>query len=228
MTNVKLEWRDELTPVATAFDDPYYSRYDGRLEAGHVFINGNDLPERWAQGGDFTIAELGFGTGLNFLETKRQFLETAPETSTLTFVSFEKFVLNADDIRKALSRWPELTESPEEMLSNWPPVDGLNTFQEDRVTLKLFVGDANELVTQMQDAADAWYLDGFDPAKNPELWNEDLMAHVALKTKPDGTFATYTAAGWVRRMLGAAGFEVSKRKGYGRKRDMSVGTRASI
>lgn len=218
-----IEWTDAGTPRAAAFDDVYYSDADGRAEAEHVFLAGNSLPDRWRETPSFTIAELGFGTGLNFLTALSAWRDAAPTTARLHFVSFEAHPMTAADIRQALSRWPDLGIDADALLSSWPPAPGFSTRDVGAARLTLGVGDANDLLPRWQDRADAWFLDGFNPAKNPDLWRAELMAELHASTAPTGTFATYTAAGWVRRNLIAAGFTVAKINGYGTKREMLVG-----
>lgn len=224
-----IEWDENHVPVATRFDDPYYSKNDGRAETHHVFIEGNKLPHRFQEGQNIHIAELGFGTGLNFLETLTHWNKLEREhffgKAHLTFTSFELYPLSKDDIARALQRWPDLAALSLPFLDEVSFEEGWQDIVIDNVTLRLAIGDANQLIHQMGEGADAWFLDGFSPAKNPELWNAELMTAVGQKTRLGGTFATYTAAGWVRRMMGEAGFEVERIKGFGTKRHMSVGYR---
>ncbi|MEO0946460.1 MAG: tRNA (5-methylaminomethyl-2-thiouridine)(34)-methyltransferase MnmD [Pseudomonadota bacterium] len=223
MTTIR--WDETGTPVATRFDDPYYSKRDGRAEAQHVFINGNRLPERFAANAHIHVAELGFGTGLNFFETLTHWDAHKVRGASLSYTSFELFPLTTDDITRALSPWPTLEAIGELWRDDIPRQPGWHTITRGDVTLRLAIGDANEMIDTMQNIVDAWFLDGFSPAKNPELWNESLMQKVGLKTSATGTFTTYTAAGWVRRMMEDAGFEVERIEGYGTKRHMSVGRR---
>ena len=219
-----IEWRDGTLPISKHFDDPYYSREDGRAETAHVFIAGNNLPQRWNKSEHFTIAELGFGTGLNFLETVYQWQALADVTARLNFISFEAFPLKAEDARTALSSWPELEILANRLLDFWHwNGKGLQIDFAPNIHLRVFEGDANQTLPAQNLNADAWYLDGFSPAKNPELWNENLIHEVGRNTRTGGTFATYTSAGFVRRNLQAAGFEVSKVPGFGRKREMLAG-----
>lgn len=220
----EIEWKDGNLPVSLKFDDPYYSRADGRAETSHVFINGNDLPLRWADMKTCVIAELGFGTGLNFLETVFQWRKHKPENATLTFISFEQYPMQTEEMQRALSIWPELSGLAETLCRLWELDKNLmdTEFLSD-VRLQIYFGDANQALPPARFKADAWYLDGFSPAKNPELWNEMLMRQVAKHTVANGTFATYTAAGFVRRGLQSAGFEVHKINGFGTKRDMLIG-----
>lgn len=218
-----LEWRDGDFPISTQFDDPYYSVVDGRAETDHVFIKGNHLKERWLETKSCTIAELGFGTGLNFLETIRQWQLSAVETSNLHFISFEQYPIKKEEMQKALSHWPELKMLATRLCEIWQPDQTIDVEFTNQIRLTIHIGDANALLSNLKFKADAWYLDGFSPAKNPELWNEALMLEVGKHTASNGTFATYTAAGFVKRGLQAAGFDIEKTKGFGRKRDMLIG-----
>ncbi|MEJ6403030.1 tRNA (5-methylaminomethyl-2-thiouridine)(34)-methyltransferase MnmD [Yoonia sp. 2307UL14-13] len=212
----KLDWRDGV-PIATAFDDPYYSLDDGLAETRHVFLAGNDLPARFA--GDFHIAELGFGTGLNFLVTWAAWNE-AGRPGALRFTSFEAFPMDEGDMRDALGHFTELAPYAETFLAHWAPGQRDVTLP-DGPTLDVIIGDARETLPAWEGQADAWFLDGFSPAKNPELWNSTLLQSVGQNTKPGGTAATYSAAGHVRRSLTEAGFTVARTPGYGRKRHMT-------
>ncbi len=227
-SNHPLEWNEDGHPVSTLFGDLFHSRHDGQAESRHVFLAGNGLPERWAARPYFSIAELGFGTGLNFLETWRTWRATRPFAAQLSFASFEAFPLTLDQMRRALGRWPDLAQLAERLLdalpSSWPPAGEERPVRLDRQTqLVVVIGDARETVPQWPGKADAWYLDGFAPRQNPEMWNQDLMKAVARATTPNGTLATYTAAGFVRRNLEAARFTVEKRAGFGGKREMLAG-----
>ena len=211
-----LDWRDGGVPVSRRFDDPYFSLAGGLEEARHVFLAGNGLPERFSAG--FHIAELGFGTGLNLLAT-----HLAKPGVTLSYTSFEAFPLDASEIAKALTAFPEAMLVAGAFLQAWDL--GLRRFDLGQIAVEVIVGDARDTLPIWQGKADAWFLDGFSPAKNPELWSDDLMREVGLHTSAGGTFATYTAAGHVRRGLAAAGFTVERQTGFARKRHMSVGHR---
>lgn len=213
----ELEWRDGTIPISRKFDDPYFSLDNGLAETRHVFIDGNDLPARF--GGDFHIGELGFGTGLNFL-TVWKVWEEAGSQGTLTFTTFEAFPMAIEDMKNALVAFPEVAPWAAKMIV------GLNKGDTNfgPVSLKIIIGDVRETLPNSDFRADAWFLDGFSPAKNPEMWGADLMAEVGRHTATNGTAATYTAAGHVRRALEDAGFVVTRTSGYGRKRHM---TRAS-
>lgn len=217
----ELDWRDEKIPVSRRFDDPYFSLDNGLEETRHVFLAGNDLPERFADG--FQIAELGFGTGLNFLVTLAAWRESGV-AGRLSFTTFEAFPMAAADRERALAAFPELGSLREELTRAL--ASGAGPYDFGDTTLTIIVGDARQTLSEQSFAADAWFLDGFSPAKNPELWGEDLMAEVGRLTKPDGTVATYTAAGHVRWALAAAGFDVTRVAGYGRKRHMTRARKA--
>ncbi len=216
----ELEWRDGCVPVSTQFDDPYFSLDDGMAETAHVFLSGNNLPARFQRG--FHIAELGFGTGLNLLCAWQSFRESGV-AGRLHFTSFEAFPMTRADAQAALAAFPSVAELAEPLLGAW--TQDSFSFEAPGLTAQIIIGDANKTVPQMAEKADAWFLDGFSPAKNPELWGDALMAEVGRKTRAGGTFATYTAAGHVRRALQEAGFEVDRVPGFGRKRHMSVGTK---
>lgn len=217
MPDCDLDWSAENVPVSRQYDDPYFAVTDGLAESTHVFLCGNGLPERFERG--FHIAELGFGTGLNAIAAWRAW-EAAGVGGALRFTSFEAHPMSMDDRFRALARWPELGDHARrlgEALARGSAAD-LGTLH-----LEVVGGLAEDTVPAWDGFADAWFLDGFNPAKNPAMWTGDLMAAVARRTKPGGTFATYTAAGHVRRALEAAGFEVERRAGFGTKRHMSVG-----
>ncbi|WP_299735174.1 tRNA (5-methylaminomethyl-2-thiouridine)(34)-methyltransferase MnmD [uncultured Roseobacter sp.] len=216
-------WNANGVPVSNRFDDPYFSLENGLEETRHVFLQGNGLPERFCDG--FHVAELGFGTGLNFLTTVRAWRQFGV-AGCLKFTSFEAYPMSAPEIEKALAAFPELHDLAAALIALWSPEGGPIEFGED-VVLNLLVGDASTELQTWSDKANAWYLDGFSPAKNPELWSDAILKQVALHTASKGSFATYTAAGFVRRALTDAGFEVTRTKGYGRKRHMSVGVLAS-
>ena len=218
-------------PYSEEFGDFYYSRADGRAECRHVYLGGNGLPERFAGSGNFVIGELGFGTGLNFLETWSAWERTAPVGALLEFHSFELRPLPRSDMMRALSAWPDLREKSARLAAAWPdePAAGASLgFEGDGRSIRLCVhaGLALDTLETLRFEADAWFLDGFSPARNPEMWSVDLMRLVAQRTAQGGTFATYSAAGWVRRNLQDAGFLVEKRQGHAGKRAMSAGVLA--
>ncbi len=213
-----LIWRDDALPVSVRFDDPYFSIANGLAETRHVFLAGNGLPDRFQAG--FRVAELGFGTGLNALAAWQAW-DASGQNGPLSFTSFEMYPLTADEMSRALSHWPELSDKAGALCAAW--ATGGERFQLPGLDLHVIRGDANQTLASWSGRADAWFLDGFSPAKNPELWSADLMAEVARHTANGGTFATYTAAGHVRRSLEAAGFDVTRLPGFAGKRHMSSG-----
>lgn len=217
-------------PYSSEFGDHFYCRTDGRLECGHVFLDGNGLPGRWANGGGFTIGELGFGTGLNFCETTRQWRAHRSPEAQLHFISFERFPMPAEDIGRALSQWPEIAREREELLAKWPgaPRDSVSIELGEQTRLTVVCGDALENLAGFDGLFDAWFLDGFAPSRNPDMWSAALMAAVFGHTASGGTFATYAAAGFVRRNLQEAGFLVERRKGFAGKREMLCGHKPRI
>ncbi|EYD73964.1 putative peptidase [Rubellimicrobium mesophilum DSM 19309] len=210
----QIDWRD-ATPVSRRFDDPYFSLQGGLEETRHVFLAGNGLPARFRPG--FSILELGFGTGLNFLVTLRAHRATNP--GPLAYTSFEAFPMSPEDRARALSAFPEIAPEAAE-LTQALRAPGPWTFGD--VTLRIVEGDARETLPAWESRADAAYLDGFSPARNPEMWEPALLQAVARRLKPGGTLATYSAAGHVRRALADAGLAVERRPGFGTKRHMSV------
>lgn len=223
-----LTWHEGDMPYSPRFGDHYYTRAGGLAETGHVFIAGNGLPERWRDRENFTIGELGFGTGLNMLETWNCFRTTKGQ-GRLTLFSIEAYPLSAADITRALRTWPELAFETQRLLAGWPdtPEDeqAITIELDDRTSLTVLIGPAADRIADLPQDVDAWYLDGFAPARNPEMWDTDLLEAVFARTAPGGSFATYTAAGWVRRNLQATGFIVEKRAGFAGKREMAVGRR---
>jgi len=216
-----LDWRDGVVPVSRRFDDPYFSLAGGLDEARHVFLAGNGLPGRFRPG--FHIAELGFGTGLTMLAALMAW-RAAGVAGVLRYTSFEACPLSAPDMARALAAFPEAASVSSAFLAQWAA--GATRLVLDGMEAEVIVGDARATLPVWTGLADAWFLDGFSPAKNPELWSADLMAAVARHTAPGGSFATYTAAGHVRRALAAAGFTVDRLPGFGRKRHMTAGVLA--
>ena len=203
--------------LATRFEDPYFSLEDGLAETRHVFLSGNGLPERFCDG--FQVAELGFGTGLNFLATWAAW-KAAGNSGVLRFTSFEMYLMSASDLTRALSTFTSLTDLAAPLIE--ARRNNERGLVAEGVVLEIVEGDARQTVAGWSEQADAWYLDGFAPSRNPELWERGLLAEVARHTAPNGTAATYSAAGSIRRGLSDAGFNVERREGYGRKRHMTV------
>lgn len=215
-----LDWRDGNVPVSRRFGDRYFSIGGGLAETRQVFLAGNGLPARFRPG--FRIAELGFGTGLNMLAALIAWRQTGI-AGPLRYTSFEAFALAAADMARALQAFPEALAVAGPFLDQW--ARGQRQISCDGLEADIIDGDARDTLPLWQGAADAWFLDGFSPAKNPELWSDALMAQVADHTKAGGSFATYTAAGSVRRALTTAGFAVERVAGFGQKRHMIKGTK---
>lgn len=216
-TRARLDWRAGV-PVSARFDDPYFSLQDGLAETRHVFLAGNGLPDRFRPG--FRIAELGFGTGLNMLAAWIAW-RASGTPGPLRYTGFEAFPLTAAETEAALSAFPEAAAMAGPLLGALGR--GETRIEAEGLSAEIVLGDARDTLPRWQGQADAWFLDGFAPARNPELWGEALMAEVARHTAPGGSFATYTAAGHVRRALDHAGFAVARLPGYARKRHMSAG-----
>lgn len=235
--HARLDWNEAGTPVSSDFGDVYFSNDNGLSETRYVFLQQNQLPARFSHhdGDTFVIGETGFGTGLNFLATMKAFLEQTSQSGNalrLHFISFEKYPLTRDDLRKALDAWPELAHFSQDLVKQWPlPVSGCHRlhFASGRIRLDLWFGDIKDMLPQVPHQADglvdAWYLDGFSPAKNPEMWTQELFDGLARLARPNATLSTFTCAGFVRRGLIAAGFAMKKVKGHGSKREMLAGER---
>ena len=217
-----LDWRDGDVPVSRRFDDPYFSLDNGLAETRYVFLDGNDLPARFRDG--FHVAELGFGTGLNLLATLDLWRATG-QTGTLRYTSFEAFPMEPADMIRAQQAFSELQGIARELEPQWQT--GARRIRLPDLHFTLIEGDARNTLRDLQTPVDAWFLDGFSPAKNPELWESDLLSLVGQKTAPGGTAATYTAAGHVRRALDAAGLATTRIPGFGRKRHMTTARKAA-
>ncbi len=211
-------WRHGHLPVSPRFDDPYYSPQGGLDEARHVFLAGNGLPDRFRPG--FHIAELGFGTGLNALAAWQAWRDAAIP-GQLRYTAFEAYPLCADDMARALTQFPQVAQPARDLVASWR--SGARSVSLPGLHLDVVIGDARDTLGDWDGCADAWFLDGFAPARNPELWEPGLLQQVASHTAPNGSLATYTAAGHVRRTLAKAGFRVERRPGFGRKRHMTAG-----
>ncbi|WP_193216274.1 bifunctional tRNA (5-methylaminomethyl-2-thiouridine)(34)-methyltransferase MnmD/FAD-dependent 5-carboxymethylaminomethyl-2-thiouridine(34) oxidoreductase MnmC [Buttiauxella massiliensis] len=235
--SANLDFNEEGTPVSREFDDVYFSNDNGLEETRYVFLGGNRLNERFAthERSLFVVGESGFGTGLNFLtlwQAFEDFCKNQPQATLkrLHFISFEKFPLTVKDLHAAHAHWPELADFAQQLQQQWPlPIAGCHRIllAEGRITLDLWFGDINELIPQLDDTlnnqVDAWFLDGFAPSKNPDMWTPQLFNAMAKFARTGSTLATFTCAGFVRRGLIDAGFAMTKTKGFGRKREMLVG-----
>lgn len=212
---------------STQFDDIYFSPEDGLAETRHVFLDNNNLPAAWASSSHFTIGETGFGTGLNFLAAWTLFEATAPADAMLDFLSFELYPLSVTDIQSALGHFaPHFGNRLRRMLDQYPMrVNGWHRLDFGRVRLTLVFDDVNAAIPRVRVAGgvDAWFLDGFAPAKNPQMWSDTVFSNMARLSRPGATLASFTAAGLAKDGLRRVGFDIEKRRGYGRKRDMITG-----
>jgi tRNA 5-methylaminomethyl-2-thiouridine biosynthesis bifunctional protein len=217
----KLDW-EANAPRSVFFGDIYFSG-DGAAEARHVFVDGNDLERRFAGAQRFTIGELGFGTGLNILVASDLWIRTKkPQGARLHFLSFEKHPLTAGDLARAHRAWPQFAPISARLRADYPMIaPGLHRLRlADDIDLTLAFGDARDMLSRVDAKIDAWFLDGFAPSRNPDMWSPAAFAEIAGLSSPGATAATFTVAGDVRRALAGAGFAVEKRAGYGRKREM--------
>jgi tRNA 5-methylaminomethyl-2-thiouridine biosynthesis bifunctional protein len=217
-----LVWREDGLPQSSLYGDVYFSSVDGLAETRAVFLAGCGLPERFTEQRDFVVGELGFGSGLNIAALLDLWRREKPEGGRLHIFSIEAHPLARDEAARILAHWPELGEAAQVLLDHWPGrargfhrVD-LPGFD---AVLDLAVMDVVEALEAWEGAADAWFLDGFSPALNPAMWRDEVLAGVAKRSAPGARAATFTVAGAVRRGLQAAGFEVAKRPGFGRKRE---------
>ena len=225
ITPAELNWIENDQPFSIQYQDIYFSRSDALAETRYVFLKPNRLPERFQKQIDCRIFELGFGTGLNFLTTWQAWDQTLCPRAQLHYLSVEKNPLQPQDIIKALAPWQELRAYGERLLQHYPPIEfgRFDLKLTKGVTLTLLFGDANLWLPQIHEKIDAWYLDGFAPKYNPELWQESLFKEMARLSMNGSTFSTFSAAGSVRRDLQVAGFHVHKCKGFGAKREMLRG-----
>ncbi len=223
----RLSWQDD-TPISDQFDDYYFNSDGGLAETDYVYLQSNRLPERFAQfsGRHFTLAETGFGTGLNFLCARELWLKHSSPEQQLHFISVEKYPLQRQDLQQALAQQPALAEGARQLVEQYPPaLAGFHRLVLDggRVQLTLMLGEADDCLPLLDAQVDGWFLDGFSPAKNPDMWTPTLFENIARCSHAGTTFATFTSASVVRRGLQAAGFEVRKISGFGLKREMLVG-----
>lgn len=206
------------TPAAINFGDIYFSTDGGLDETRAVFLGGCGLPKRWMDRDLFTVAELGFGSGLNFLATWQAWRESGAK-GRLHYISVEGFPFERDDLQRALDHFPELGDLSRQLIDSWPgPVKGLHRRHFGSVTLTLIHDTVTHGLASQEFRADAWFLDGFSPAKNPDMWSADIMTEVARLSASDARLATFSVAGAVRRALSDAGFTVERLDGFGRKR----------
>ncbi len=236
--NAEISFNDSGTPISNMFDDIYFSNSDGLKECFYVFVQQNQLPQRFAELAapmtktSLSIGETGFGTGLNLMAAWAEFNRcvTNPEAK-LQFTSFEKYPLNKQDLAKALNHWPEVGELAKQLIEAYPSdvtSDIKIALQDGQVEVNILLGDVNDRIAEINAnelSVDAWFLDGFAPSKNPDMWTDSLFEHMARLSTTSATLATFTAAGFVRRGLQSVGFDMRKCKGFGTKREMLIGQR---
>jgi len=225
LTSSDLEWRG-TTPVSPQYGDIYFSVEGGLAETEHNFIKAVGLPDAWMASEHFTIAETGFGTGLNFLATWALHRQQN-SGGTLTFISSENHPLSEDALETAHAQFPELTELAAVMRASYPPTSAgfhLRLFDGGKVRLLLLFGDAAEMLAKLNAKIDAWFLDGFSPAKNPDMWSTALFKQIARLSKSGARLGTFTAARAVFDGLTKAGFTVIKSEGHGNKRNHITAT----
>ena len=218
----RLDWTEEGAPRSGRFGDVYFSREDGLAESRAVFLAGCGLPEAWSGRRRFTVAELGFGTGLNIAALLDLWRREGPPDGRLHIFSVEGFPLDRDDAARALAAWPEIADAARALLDAWPaPTPGFHRLDLPafNATLDLAVGEAAWALSQWPGRADAWFLDGFAPSTNPGMWSDAVLDGVAARSAPGARVGTFTVAGSVRRGLSERGFTVDKRPGHGRKRE---------
>ena len=214
---LELYWDNDRQLRSARFQDIFFSSY-GIEETRHVFIKGNDLPANFKE--NFHIGELGFGTGLNLFVALKLWREQHPD-SILQYTSFEIAPLPGKIMTEALEKFPAIGDICREFLSDWEK--GKTKIEIPNLAFKLIVGDVRETIHAFNKKVDCWFLDGFSPRTNPEMWEEDLLQHVADRTKPGGTFATFSSASSVRKNMMNAGFEISRVPGFGKKKHMLKG-----
>ncbi len=232
MQFANIEWRASEngteTPYSIDFNDVYFNSENGLQETEYVFIEHNQLKARFTalDQATFTIIETGFGTGLNFLAVAECWLKHAFKTAALRFISIEKFPLTLDDLRRAHTQWPQFAEISHEFLQSYANLKAGNNqinMARRRIYIGLHVDTILTALPKNPQTADAWLLDGFAPAKNAEMWSDEVFTHMARLSKPNTTFATFSSAGTVKRGLQAVGFSVNKHAGFGKKREMLSG-----
>ena len=223
-----ITWQNEYTPFSTKYGDVYFSAENGMQESQYVFIDSNNLAARFSTAKEFYIAETGFGTGLNLALACKLWKSVSAPKSRLYFTSFEKHPLTQNDITKAAENWPELEFFYSSLLpaySNLKPNSNIIELKEIGVVINIIVGDINNTIISIADSIiDCWFLDGFAPSVNPEMWTDLVISSIARSAKQHSSFSTFTAAGNVRRALIKHGYKVEKKVGFGKKREMIFGS----
>jgi len=220
---MEISWTENNTPFSEKFQDIYYSPDGGVDETKHVFINGNNIHNRWPSE-KFVIGETGFGTGLNFVCALDLWLKKN-KSGHLQYISIEKYPLKRSSLELVYKNFPELSKSSALLLNYYPEEPHQNEIynldiKEANVSLSLICKEALDCFDHFENNVDAWFLDGFAPSKNKAMWSEEVLSQIGLHSASKATLATFTCAGFVRRGLGSAGFEVQKAKGFGNKKHM--------
>ena len=229
LQHAQIDWDDQGRPHSRQYDDVYFAVNEGIEETRHVFLGQTRLAERFANLAPHAcvvIGETGFGTGMNFYCAWQLFEQHAHAEARLHFVSVEKYPLGRDDLARAIRLWPELAAYSQPLLEQYVAVHpGFQqfTFDNGRVTLTLLIGDVLEQLPQLDAQIDVWFLDGFAPAKNPDMWTPELFAQLARLSHPGTVLGTFTTTGWVRRSLVDAGFAMKKVPGIGKKWEVMSG-----
>lgn len=219
-----LVWDSVGRPFSSTFNDIYFSQAGGLEESRYVFLEGNSLPDAWEGKETFVIGELGFGTGLNLLAVWEMLLTCKAPPTKLCYVSLEAYPLKREDIVRAHQAHPSLLPLAKRLCGAYPDAfKTLHALQFESLHVTLVFEEAKRALAHFPEHVDAWFLDGFAPSKNPEMWEEELLSAVATRSHAGTTLATFTAASHVRRTLTQLGFSVEKRKGFGTKREMSIG-----
>ena len=229
MTGLKkaeLEWHDDGTPVSKKFGDVYFSIENGMAESRDVFLDGIGGPDTWNKTSCYSIGETGFGTGLNFLVTWQEWQKTSRPGQKLRYVSIEGYPLSREQLKKSLAPWEELSDFSDQLIEAYPEISpGFHSleFDQGNVSLLLLFGEVTEVLKQFSGQVDAWYLDGFTPEKNPEMWNEEVYKLLSQCSRAKAKVATFSVASHVRKGLEAAGFEMRETRDFPHKRERLVG-----
>ena len=222
-----ISWKNNTTPFSNKYGDVYFSADNGLDESQYIFINSNNLYERFVTQNDFYICETGFGTGLNFAVACKLWQKLSSPDSILFFTTFEKHPLNQKNFAQAANSWPELTDIYSEIIPSYKglrPGNNIITLDNLRVSLNIIIGDINDTISSLPSSSiECWFLDGFAPSLNPEMWTDTVISNIARASTKEATFSTFTAAGNVRRSMLKHGFEVVKKPGFGKKREMIYG-----
>ena len=222
----RLGWADGAAPISERFGDTYFPAADGRRRARHGFLDGAGLPEAWRGRGLYVIGETGFGAGLNFLATWKRWRETAEPDARLHYLAVERYPLTIEQLVACLAPWPELAPLARELAAVYPPPHaGFHRVWLDRgrVALTLLVGDVLAMLAEAEATVDAWFLDGFAPARNPEMWAPDVFTEIARLSAPGARLVTSTTDVMVRSGLEKVGFAIETRRGLAARRAMLVG-----